>query len=227
MRARMLAVNKDHRSATPMLTTDELLNGMPPEATLRFIATFARFEFAMKQCGYLRRIEHGRVAEACREKHCADLPSDFFENVRAAQIATTLIEQPPRNLFVRNDTQPQFGNQATPVATTAQLLDAVCRVRNTLFHGNKMYPANRKRDAGLMDDALAVIDVIMQRMQNLFIGIPRSATIPWTRAARKSSSAICGDHQIGRPSCGSAWSPCSDESEIPNSRTGLEKGVSF
>jgi hypothetical protein len=150
-----------------MLTTDELLNGLPPEATLRFFATFARFEFAMKQCGYLRRTEHGRVAQACRESLCADLPADFFESVRDAHIATTLVERPPKNLFVQDDAQPQFGNQAPPITTTMQLLDAVWRVRNNLFHGNKMYPADRARDADLMDNAVAVIDAIMQRMQNL------------------------------------------------------------
>jgi len=67
----------------------------------------------------------------------------------------------------KDDAQPQFGNQAPPLTTTMQLLDAVWRVRNNLFHGNKMYPADRARDADLMDNALAVIDAIMQRMQNL------------------------------------------------------------
>ncbi|MDP3692138.1 hypothetical protein [Bradyrhizobium sp.] len=150
-----------------MLTTDELLNGLPPEATLRFFATFARFEFAMKQCSYLRWTELGRIAQACRESLCADLPADFFESVREAYVAPVLIERPPKNLFVQDDAQPQFGNQSPPLTTTAQLLDAVWRVRNNLFHGNKMYPADRGRDAELMNNALAVIDAIMQRKQNL------------------------------------------------------------
>lgn len=150
-----------------MLTTDELLNGLPPDETLRFFATFARFEFAMKQCGYLRLTEHGTVAEACRERLGADLPADFFNSVRDARIATTLVEQPPKNLHVQDDAQPQFGTQAPPLTTTRQLLNAVWRVRNNLFHGNKMYPADRERDAALMNDALAVIDAIMQRKESL------------------------------------------------------------
>jgi hypothetical protein len=150
-----------------MLTTDQLLYGLPPDETLRFFATFARFEFAMKQCGYLRWTGHGRVAEASREKLGADLPADFFDSVRNGHIAPTLIERPPKNLHVRDDAQPQFGVQAAPLTTIGQLLNAVWQVRNNLFHGNKMYPADRERDAALMSDALAVVDAIMQRKDSL------------------------------------------------------------
>ena len=150
-----------------MLSTTELLNGLPPDETLRFFATFARFEFAMKQCGYLQWTEHGRVAQACRESLGAELTVDFFESVRDGQIATTLVERPPNNLYVQDDAHPQFGNQSPPLTTTGQLLNAVWRVRNNLFHGNKMYPADRERDVALMSDALAVIDAIMQCKQDL------------------------------------------------------------
>jgi hypothetical protein len=150
-----------------MLTTNELLNGLPPELTLRFFATFARFEFAMKQCGFLRRAEHNRVAHACREQLSAHLPVDFFESIRDAQTASTLIGRPPKNLFVQTDALLQFGNELPALTNTRQLLDAVWQVRNNLFHGNKMYPADRERDMALMDNALAVIDAIMQRDQNL------------------------------------------------------------
>jgi hypothetical protein len=74
-----------------MLTTQQLLYGLPADETLRFFATFARFEFAMKQCGFLRRTGHNRVAEASRDKLSAHLPADFFESIRVAQTASTLI----------------------------------------------------------------------------------------------------------------------------------------
>ena len=112
-----------------MLTTDELLNGLSPHETLRFFATFARFEFAMKQCGYLRMTERGMVAQACRERLGADLPADFFDSVRDAQIAKTLVERPPKNLYVQHDAQPQFGTQAPPLTTIRHLLNAVWRVQ--------------------------------------------------------------------------------------------------
>lgn len=150
-----------------MLTTHQLLNGLPADETLRFFVTFARFEFAMKQCGFLRRTQHNRVAEACREKLSANLPGDFFEAVRDAQIAPILIQRPPKNLFVQAGARPKFGNELPELSNTRQLLDAVWQVRNNLFHGNKLYPANRDRDMALMDNALAVIDAIMQRDRDL------------------------------------------------------------
>ena len=150
-----------------MLTTNQLLNGLPPAATLRFFATFARFEFAMKQSGYLRWTEDGFVALACRRRLAADLPDHFLQSVREGQIAPLLVERPPKDLFVQEGVQPQFGDQPPAPTTTMQLLDAVWRVRNNLFHGNKMYPGDRERDAALMDDALAILNAIMQQKQNI------------------------------------------------------------
>ncbi|MGY8635331.1 hypothetical protein RAD15_22905 [Bradyrhizobium sp. 14AA] len=150
-----------------MLSTVELLNGLPADETLRFFATFARFEFAMKQCGYLQRTEQGTVALASRERLAADLPAEFFATIRDAAIAPVLVARPPKDLYVQDDAQPQFGNQDPALTTTRQLLNAVWRVRNNLFHGNKMYPFDRDRDANLMRDALAVIDAIMQQRDDL------------------------------------------------------------
>ncbi|WP_314951881.1 hypothetical protein [Bradyrhizobium cosmicum] len=65
----------------------------------------------MKQCGFLRRTQHNRVAEACREKLSAHLPGDFFEAVRDAQIAPILLQRPPKNLFVQAGARPKFGNE--------------------------------------------------------------------------------------------------------------------
>jgi hypothetical protein len=42
-----------------MLTTEQLLNGPPPDLTLRFFATFARMEFALKQLRLLRFTAEG------------------------------------------------------------------------------------------------------------------------------------------------------------------------
>ncbi|MFX8848575.1 hypothetical protein ABTM68_19995, partial [Acinetobacter baumannii] len=63
--------------------------------------------------------------------------------------------------------RPKFGNDLPALSNTRQLLDAAWQVRNNLFHGNKLYPADRDRDMALMDNALAVIEAIMQRDQGL------------------------------------------------------------
>lgn len=115
----------------------------------------------------LARAEQGKIAEACRFKLGDALPANFFDFVRDKQIAATLITRPPKNLFVQDEGQAQFGEQVATLASTAQLLNAVWQVRNNLFHGNKMYPADRERDAALMANALAVIDAILQQEPNV------------------------------------------------------------
>ena len=56
---------------------------------------------------------------------------------------------------------------ASALTTTRGLLDAVWRVRNNLFHGNKLNPADRVRDAALMNDTLAVIEMFLECDPNL------------------------------------------------------------
>ena len=114
-------------------------------------------------CLWQAKIEwEGEVAEASRRKLEERLPSKFIDAVIHAGIAKTLVTRPPKNLFVQSEGAPQFGAQDKPLSTTRELLDAVWRVRNNLFHGNKLYPADRARDEALMTDVLDVIDAIMK-----------------------------------------------------------------
>jgi hypothetical protein len=39
-----------------MSRLDRLLDGLPQSTTVKFFATFARFEFALMRCNYLRRV---------------------------------------------------------------------------------------------------------------------------------------------------------------------------
>ncbi|WP_051448298.1 hypothetical protein [Bradyrhizobium sp. WSM1417] len=152
--------------AAPELSTHELLNGLPHDLTLRFFATFARFEFAMKYCNCLK--PRG-AAEGCRRRLEERLPADFFEVIRQPGVAATLINRPAKNLLARGGAVPQFGDPEPPLATARQLLDAVWRVRNNLFHGNKLSPADRARDEALMTDVLAVIYAILERDHQLSV----------------------------------------------------------
>ena len=146
-----------------MLATEELLNGLTPELTLRFFATFARMEFALKQRRLLRVRAEGEVAQMGQPRLVARLGAGFFQAVEAAHVAETLIAIPPKHFIVNGDGGVEFGEQPAPIATTSDLIGATWRVRNNLFHGNKLFPANRKRDEDLMTDALAVLDSPMCR----------------------------------------------------------------
>lgn len=148
-----------------MLTTEELLNGLSPDLTLRFFATFARMEFALKQRRLLRVTAEGEVAQMGQPRLVARLGAGFFRSVVAAHVAETLIAIPPKHFIVNGDGGVEFGEQPVPITTTS--IDATWRVRNNLFHGNKLFPANRDRDEDLMTDALAVLNMILQALPDV------------------------------------------------------------
>jgi hypothetical protein len=150
-----------------MLTIEQLLNGLPSDLTLRFFATFARIEFALKQLRLLRFTAEGGVAQMGQHNLVARLGADFFPAVQAAQVAETLIASPPKHFLVNGDGGVEFGAQPAPLTNTSDLIGATWRVRNNLFHGNKMFPANRERDAQLMTNALAVLDMILQALPDV------------------------------------------------------------
>ena len=104
----------------------------------------------MMQCGYLRNVS-GR-AEPNWLRLGDDLGDDFFGEAVAA--APTVVDDPPKKLVVTRG-QAAFGGRPPPATNTAQLLQFVRQVRNNLFHGNKMFAANRQRDELLMIEVLA------------------------------------------------------------------------
>lgn len=150
-----------------MLTTEELLNGLSPELALRFFATFARMEFALKQRRLIRMTVEGDRAQLDQPGLVARLGAGFFQAVHAAHVAETLIAVPPKHFIVNGDGGVEFGAQPAPIATTSDLIGATWRVRNNLFHGNKLFPANRERDEDLMMNALAVLDMILQALPDV------------------------------------------------------------
>jgi hypothetical protein len=147
-----------------MFTTKELLNGLSLHVTLRFSATFARMEFALKQLRLLRFAAEGGAAQMDQPRVVARLGAGFLQAVQAALVSETLIAIPPKHFLVSGGGGMEFGRPRAPIATIADLIGANWRVRNNLFHGNKLFPANRERDGRLMTDALAALDMIHQTL---------------------------------------------------------------
>jgi hypothetical protein len=94
------------------LTTKELLNGLSPDLTLRFFATFARMEFALKQLGLLRFTAEGEVAQMGQPRLVARLGVGLFQIVQSAHVAETLIATPPKHFIVVGDGGVEFGSAA-------------------------------------------------------------------------------------------------------------------
>ncbi|MCC8978908.1 hypothetical protein [Bradyrhizobium acaciae] len=150
-----------------MISTEELLYGLSPDLTLRFFATFARMEFALKQLRLLRSTAEGEVAQIGHPRLVARLGPGFFQAVEEAHVAEMLIANPPKHFLVNGDGGVAFGPQPAALVTTSDLIGATWRVRNNLFHGNKLSPADRKRDEALMTNALAVLDMILEALPDV------------------------------------------------------------
>jgi hypothetical protein len=145
-----------------MFELKRLLDGLPERPTITFFAAFARFEYALMQCEFLTSV--GRRAEVNWRKLADVLGHAFFEE--AAEHVPTLVNNPPKKLIVR-DGAATFDSSPPAAADTRQLLQYARQVRNNLFHGNKMFAANRQRDEKLMREALWLIEFVMEKHPDL------------------------------------------------------------
>ena len=141
-----------------------LLDGLPEKLTITFFAAFARFEYALMQRGFLT--SRGPRADVDWKKLVDVLGPTFF--VEAANHVPTLVNNPPKKLILRNGAAA-FGPSQPVAADTARLLEYARQVRNNLFHGNKMFAADRQRDAQLMSEALWLIEFVMEKHPDLRI----------------------------------------------------------
>jgi hypothetical protein len=116
------------------------------------------------QCEFLTSV--GRCADVNWQKLADVLGPAFFEE--AAGHVPTLVNNPPKKLIVR-DNAAKFGPSPPAATDTGQLLQYARQVRNNLFHGNKMFAANRQRDEKLMREALWLIEFVMEKHPNLRI----------------------------------------------------------
>lgn len=137
------------------------------ETAAKFIATFLRFEFALKESGFGPEnadalVEWRRVAD--------ELGQDFFDYIRTSGKAATLVNAPPKKQVTRSH-QLEWVDQNPPRNVT-ELLSAVRRVRNNLFHGGKSgdpeYDAgNPSRSRTLISEAQWVVEQSILRMDNV------------------------------------------------------------
>lgn len=121
-----------------------------------FIILFGEYEFTLKRRGFLQSgLDH---AQADWNAFSRYLGQDFFEKVREAGIANTLIHTPPGKLM----RELNWKRPDRPLATTQELLvQGVCRVRNSVAHGEKGRPgeAQSARNAALVAEAFAVLEL--------------------------------------------------------------------
>lgn len=107
--------------------------GNPYEIAKAFALDFGRAEYALKRSKYLRKNKD--TAEADWDSFARDLGADFFGYVVAHGLAKTLVGDPPRRLMANMEWSPV---KTSPLSDVHQLIvQGVCRVRNSLLHGEK------------------------------------------------------------------------------------------
>ncbi len=139
---------------------------MSPELACEFFGAFSRFEYVLKEMGYLvanrqRRAEPDwhRFARDT-ERWLQVVPSSPLE-----EAIRYLTEHPPQVQMENGSWQPQQLHGRGPVA---QAIDAARRVRNNLFHGGK-HTAHSEgdRDERLVRSALTLLMTCLEQSDAL------------------------------------------------------------
>lgn len=141
----------------------DLLN-VPPEITLDFLATFARFEFALKKAGY---------AQGDDSKVLADWDS-FGRDLAKLEVALLspvlnasqyLQQHPPKKQVLHDGVLRWAARQGTSGSVIGDVLLSVRTVRNNVFHGGK-FPdgivTEPLRDEQLVRDCVSVLNGLLE-----------------------------------------------------------------
>jgi hypothetical protein len=146
----------------------DLLN-VPRALTLEFMATFSRFEFALKKSGYARG-DDSQVSPNW------DAFANDVAKLDAAILATVLgtcqylQQHPPKKQVLDNGLLRWVDRQGTSGSAIGDALLSVRTVRNNVFHGGK-FPdgiiTDPLRDEQLISDCLAVLNAL------LFLPLPK------------------------------------------------------
>lgn len=121
-----------------------------------FRALFETYEYTLKRNGFKQK--GLTYAQADWNVFSRALSQGFFDEVQKAGIADTLIKSPPGRLM-RDPLEWQRPDR--PLMTTHDLfVHGVCKVRNSLNHGEKFRGDDEQqaRDAVLIAEALAVLE---------------------------------------------------------------------
>ena len=141
----------------------DLLN-VPREMTLEFLATFARFEFALKKAGYARGDDSQVSANW-------DAFTNDVAKIDAAVLAPVLAssqyvqQYPPKKQILDHGVIRWVARQGTSGSAIGDVLLSVRTVRNNVFHGGK-FPdgavAEPLRDETLIRECVVVLQGLLE-----------------------------------------------------------------
>lgn len=141
----------------------------PSVSAIRLFACMARFEFALKESGYVAGDEGKRVSPDWARFEADAMRSNVLERLRASDVATMLLDSPPRRQ-IRSGDGFVWGDPLQ-IQNARQLCAAVRQVRNNLFHGGKS--GADPRDDELCEGAVGALLALLEvepRVRHAFLG---------------------------------------------------------
>ncbi|SEI03712.1 hypothetical protein [Paracoccus alkenifer] len=142
------------------------------EAGICLFKCMMRLEFAVKEAGYVRRGSRN-AAEIDWDEYARNrLGPGFWRQVQGAEEIKPLIQTPPKKQIVDDNGSLDWRN-AGEVTCVQELIGAVRRVRNNLFHGGKSGDPDAERNDELFAASLCVIELILKkddRVRTIFTG---------------------------------------------------------
>jgi hypothetical protein len=134
---------------------------LEPQLASTFLAVFARCEFALKVGGFARGDETRVDPDWDGFARAIGTQFDRSHDPRSKIAAAYLLEHPPKKqVLVDGRVEWRDAPLDKNLTCTEQLLLAVRRVRNNLFHGGKFLPAHQQgsdRDRLLVQHSLTVL----------------------------------------------------------------------
>jgi hypothetical protein len=145
----------DHNDLYQKLSLDK-------DLTTGFLILFSRFEYALKQTGRYAAGDENEVKaywNKFAQDHVSQFDSEKSPELKAA--IKYLKDKPPKKQTLKNGSLywKDVPTQNTPLLV--QVLDAVRRVRNNLFHGGKFRNSPMEdpgRDSELLSSCITVLE---------------------------------------------------------------------
>jgi len=133
------------------------------ETACEFFAVFSRFEFALKECGYVvEGLDYAQPAWRRFAKECTlELTPDNPTHLAVGYLEVYPPDiQTPRLKWERKGF---WGKRSTERA-----IESITRVRNNLFHGGKSRPQSPEgRDQKLVEYSLMLLLELIEQNQNI------------------------------------------------------------
>ena len=130
-----------------------------PADAVHFFKVMMRLEYALKATGFAEM--NGDRLEICWDRFANErLGKALFETIRDSGKANTLISQPPSHQVIDAGGDLTF-RPAAQVMSVQDLLGALRRVRNNLFHGGKSGDVDHDRNDTLIVESIYVITEIL------------------------------------------------------------------